>query len=678
MEIIAVLSTRDDELVHKVKELLAGYTVYPVASPGELEELHGSLPLSLVLVDALSFRISSLDDFLKRLDNDTIVIFFRGKPDLPGETELPPSVYGFVNPYSLEKDLPIMVERAMEKQRLRNEISFLKKTGNSRSDSRTADRQTPPEKPPASANTTREGRYLHEKVLLNFAKMLTANFDLDKLLNHFMDSVMEIARVGRMSILLKERNFFYIKTHQGLDPYIAESMKLRMGSALVLRLTQSGRIVQKPVLAEDAESLGIRDDMKLLYASLSFPMMQSGKLIGIFNMDDKITGEPLRREELEVIYVLCNYLAAAVKDVALYNKVWYQKEFTKNIISSMSSGIIVIDRERKITVFNQRASEILNLRASEVVGSSVRILPSPLCDILTESMVTGSSYKRFEIEIPSPRLPLGITSYRLSDEKGAPIGAGIVFSDISDSKRLEKEQRRADKLEAVNDLMAKIAHEVRNPLTSVQTYVQLLSEKYGDDEEMNSFYKSAVTQSIQRLDSLIDRLVAFSITQDYSFYKENLGILIDEALNYIAKNSSEGGRISKGDVPGNIFIYADRKLFIKALYYLAICVIERTSRGTSITLSTKAMQGLPSVEIHLTYHGDELSREEKENLLKPMTEIQSLTSELNIPISRKIIEKHKGSIDIVSEESANTFVIRLPAIDGKTAGISINEGETDD
>jgi nitrogen-specific signal transduction histidine kinase len=675
MEIIAILSTRDDEVVHTVRELL----IYPVSSPAELEDLYNSVPLSLVLVDALSYRLSSLDSFLNRLDDDIAVIFFRGKPDYSGEAKLPPSVYGFVNPYSLEKDLPLMVERAMEMQRLRNEIRFLKQTRGSQARPEIAGREMPIEKASAVVtNASREGRYLHEKVLLNFAKMLTANFDLEKLLNHFMDSVMEIARVGRMSILLKDKDCFYVKTHHGLDPFMAESLKLQMDSALVLRLSQSGRIVQNPVLADDSESLSINNDMKLLSASLSFPLIQKGKLVGIFNMDDKITDDPFRREELEIIYVLCNYLAAAVKDVALYNKVWYQKEFTKNIISSMSSGIIVIDRERKITVFNQQASEILNLKASEMVGSNVRVLPSPLYEILTESMVTGSSYKRFEIEIPSPNLPLGITSYRLIDEKGDSIGAGIVFSDLSDSKRLEKEQRRADKLEAVNDLMAKIAHEVRNPLTSVQTYVQLLSEKYGDDEELNSFYKSAVTQSVQRLDSLIDRLVAFSITQDYSFYKENLGILLDEALSYIIKNIPEGDRISKGDVPGNIFIYADRKLFIKALYYLAICIIERTSRGTSIMLSTKVHRGLPSVEIHLTYHGEELSREEKENLLKPMTEIQSLTSELNIPISRKIIEKHKGSIEILSDKSANTFVIRLPSIDGKTANISINEGEVND
>ena len=663
MELIAILSDREDDLVTRLKGLLHEYTTYPVRSLEELVNLQHNIPVNLLIIDTSSCRFSSLADLIKRLDDEKAVILLREQSDTPPEWDLPSSVYGLVNISKIAKELPLMVDSALEKQRLKNELSFLRRAKKDSKQIQNSYNGVP-------ANGV---RYLKEKVLINFAKVLTASFDMSKLLSHFMDSIMEIARVNRMSIMLKDKEAFHIKTHYGLDPYIADNLKLKNESALISILTKSGRILEMPSVPDNADSASIRNDMKLLRCSFSFPMLHNGTLIGIFNIGDKITAEPFRKDELEIIYMLCNYLASAVKDIDLHNKMWYQEEFTKNILSSMNSGMIVIDRDKKITVFNQQAAEIINLNASDMIGSNVSLLPSPLGDILYETMVAGSSYKRFETEVTSSKLPLGITSYRLFDEKKDPIGAGIVFSDLSDSKKLDIERMRAERLEAVNELMSKIAHEVRNPLTSIQTYAQLINDKYGnDDDELNNFYKSSVTDSIHRLDDLIDKLVTFSITQEYNFYREDVSTLLDESVSYLIRHIPKGYKIIKDEIIDNVFIYADRKLFIKAIYFLVISITERSAEGAVITLSARILSGLPSVEIHINFGGDEMTEEEKLKLLRPLFEIDILTSELNLPISRKIIEKHKGSLDISTGKDGNTFIIKLPAIDGEAAKISIN------
>ena len=288
---------------------------------------------------------------------------------------------------------------------------------------------------------------------------------------------MEIVRVSKMSIMLRDKDIFQVKNHYGLDPSLADNIQLRKDTALAVWLAKTGRIINKPVSFPDSESVTIKNEMEILQCSVSFPMIHRGKLIGIFNVDNKITEEPFYTEEIEIIYVLCNYLAAAVKDIDLYHSMWYQKEFTDNIISSMNSGMIAIDRDEKITIFNQQASEILNLSSSDIIGKDLRSLPSPLGDLLYETMVTGKTYKRYEVTLKPADMRIGINSYRLHDEQHNPVGAGIVFSDLSDSKKLAEQRRKTEQLKTVNDLMAKIAHEVRNPLTSIQTYVQLLHEK---------------------------------------------------------------------------------------------------------------------------------------------------------------------------------------------------------
>jgi len=671
MDLIALLSS-DEKVINSVRDLLKKYIVHPVRTREEAEELQGKMPVALFIIDAftVSHTLSSLKDFLLKLDDGSAVLISSKKPDKFKGEKHPKSVFDYIEMGSIMADLPAAVERALEIQRLKIEIKLLRRPGDVSISGDIPVCSKPGEE------ASHAGRYLHEKALINFAKMLTVSFDMRELLIHFMDSVNEIVRINKMSVMLRDGDVFYVKTHYGLDPHLADSLKLTKDSALAGWLAGAGRIMQKPAGPSDAVSVSIYRDMELLRCSFAFPIIHNGKLIGIFNIDHKITGGPFYREELEIIYVLCNYLAAAVKSVDLYNQMWRQQDFTNNMLSCMSSGMIAINRDEKITIFNQQASEILGMGAAGIIGGDLRRLPPPFGDILHETIATGRSYKRYEAEISASKLPVGINSFWLLDEHQSPIGAGIVFTDLSDSKKLQEQMMRAEKLEAVNDLMAKIAHEVRNPLTSIQVYAQLINEKYGDDDELRSFYTSSVSQSIRRLDGLIDKLVTFSITQDYNFNKEDVELLIDNAAAHVSKNIPPEYKFEKGEIESSLFIEADRKFFTKAIYYMVLNIIEKAPAGTLITAGAKSFAyGAPSVEISLRYYGIELTDEEKESLLGPLTDLDNLSVGLNLPISRKIIEAHNGSLNIKSENGVNVFIIRLPLIERRNAAISIDRGK---
>ncbi|RJQ14454.1 MAG: PAS domain-containing protein [Nitrospiraceae bacterium] len=665
MELLALLSSRDDIVVPHVKGALKNYTVYPLKTIEELEDLYGNIPLGLLLIDISSHKLSALGDFLNRLDSDRVVIITPQRLDRRTKEQLPPSVFGSVDDDSIMAELPAIVERALERQRFRNELRLLKQSHDPLSPLQTNPGVRPDaETLPGRCDQSPGGRYVPEKVVVNFAKMLTASFDMRKLFDHFVDSVLEIARVSRMSIMLREKDVFNVKAHHGLDPHLADHLQLRKDGALASRLARTGRIMNKPVNFFDTESINIRNEMDLLRCSVSFPMIHNGRLIGIFNIDSKVTEEPFYKEELEIIYLLCSYLAAAVKDIDLYHHMWYQKEFTKNILSSMSSGMIAVDRDEKITVFNQQASEILDLDPSKIIGGALSALPSPLGDILYETMVTGNAYRRHEATLQPSGLPVGINSYRLLDEHRNPAGAGIIFSDLSDSRKLEEQRGMAEKLRAVNDLMAKIAHEVRNPLTSIQTYIQLLNEKQTDDD-LHNFYISTVSQSIHRLDRLIDKLVTFSSTQNYNFNREDINDLIACAVDNVSKNLPRTHRISRKLMDGSFYVSADRRQLIKAIYYLVQSIVDMTPDGTAIEMNAIAARDALFVEISIVYEGGCRVEEVRRNLLKPLLDINNLETELNVPISHKIIEGHNGNLDIKNEGGANAFVIRLPVLDDR-------------
>ncbi len=673
MELLAFLS-KDDIIISNVKKILKKFTVYPLNSVEELEDLYTNIPINLLFIDTRSRKLSSVEDILGKLDEDMVVLITSEKPDKDTIESFPKSVYECLDIDLIDTELSPVVERAIEKQRLKNELSMLRKT---KSDSLSVQ-----DSPYSSAEIDMfsgrdqflSGKDIQEKVLINFAKMLTASFDMRKLFSHFMDSVKEIVRVSKMSVMLRDKEGFYVKTYNGLDPYIAEKLRLEKDSAIAMWLARTGKIRHKPVNPVDVNSINIKREMDFLQCTLSFPIIYKGKLIGIFNINNKITEEPFYKEELEMIYTFCNYLAAAIKDIDIYHKIWYQKEFTKNILTCMNSGMVAIDRNEKITVFNQQASEFLKLDASEIIGSDLRNLPSPLGDILYETMIDDTSYKRHEAEIRPEGMPIGINSFRLIDENQNPTGAGIVFTDLSDSKKLEDQERRAEKLETVNNLMAKIAHEVRTPLTSIQTYTQVMSERHKDDEEMQNFFSKTVIKSIQDLDTLIDKLVIFSCKNEYNFSRENINDVISGAAEFISKNIPEGFKVLTQGTDRSVYLSADRKLLIKAFYYIVQSIVERAKEGILITIDSRViMRGAPSVEISVQHEGPELTEEERQNLLRPLEDIKSLGSELNVPISHKIIESHNGTFDIKSENGTNAFIINLPGIDRRAPGVHIEE-----
>src|SRR4030065_1526993 len=239
MEFLVLLS-RDEKVINTIRNLLKKYIVHPVRAQEELEEFRSKMPVNLFIIDTVSNSLSSLEDFLITLEDDSAVLISSKKPDRISREKQPKSVFDSIDTESITAELPAAVERALEIQRLKSELKLLRRSG----EDSISGHMPVYSKPDAEAFPA--GRYLHERVLINFAKMLAVSFDMRKLFVHFMDSVNEIVRVNKMSVMLRDMDVFYVKTHYGLDPHVAANLKLTKESALVVWLARTGRIMQKP------------------------------------------------------------------------------------------------------------------------------------------------------------------------------------------------------------------------------------------------------------------------------------------------------------------------------------------------------------------------------------------------------------------------------------------------
>ncbi len=231
---------------------------------------------------------------------------------------------------------------------------------------------------------------LKQNVLYDFAKSMANNFNREKLLDLFMDAVTELVPVGKVSILLlnEETGLYTVYVQRGLDPSFYDRLSFTPSQGLMAWFLKEGRILLYS--AEDrsfaAEAL---QEMELIQASASIPLIAHGQLMGSLNLGPKVTGSLFYEEELELLYFLGGNLAMALRDIELHHQVKSQKFYIESILQKMTGGVIAINTREEISTFNPRAAEILSLPQEEVLGKDLRLLPSPLGDYLYETFLTG-------------------------------------------------------------------------------------------------------------------------------------------------------------------------------------------------------------------------------------------------------------------------------------------------
>ena len=130
MELLALLCNRDDVIIPEVKASLNGYIVYPLKTLEALEDLYANIPINLILIDTFSYRLSSLNGFLSKLNEDVVVLIAPEKLDKFSMDNLPRSIYDCIDSKSITTELPGIVERALERQRFKNELGLLRKSKN--------------------------------------------------------------------------------------------------------------------------------------------------------------------------------------------------------------------------------------------------------------------------------------------------------------------------------------------------------------------------------------------------------------------------------------------------------------------------------------------------------------------------------------------------------------------
>jgi PAS domain S-box-containing protein len=342
------------------------------------------------------------------------------------------------------------------------------------------------------------------------------------------------------------------------------------------------------------------------------------------------------------------------------------KAYNDNILSSMTNGLITIDLNGNIVTLNPMAEQILGKKREEVTGLSLEETchdHHPLCQMMIEALSHGKGISHSEIELKrgEASLWLATSTSLLTDGEGKKIGALAIFQDITGIKALEERLRQADRLAALGTLSAGLAHEIKNPLSAIKTFVQLLPRKVESLSFMEKF-NVTVPREIDRINQLVEDLLELTRKRVRSLVDVDVNRLV---LQIIDLHGEEMGRrhiifenhLNEALPP----IRGDSETLYRAFSNLVINAIQAMPNGGSFYISSELDQVSSFVKITFRDTGVGMDEETLKSLFNPFFTTKDKGVGLGMALVRKIIEDHRGTIEVTSEKGIGTiFVLGLP------------------
>jgi len=346
------------------------------------------------------------------------------------------------------------------------------------------------------------------------------------------------------------------------------------------------------------------------------------------------------------------------------------KTYNDNILSSMTNGLITIDEEERIVTHNEMTERILGKRREEMVGSPIKKIlgdHNPLYRMLIETLSLKEGIFRREVELMKEEGTLWLTACTssLTDGQGKRLGVLIIFQDITEIKALEERLHQADRLAALGTLSAGLAHEIKNPLSAIKTFVQLLPIRGGASSFMDKF-NNTVPREIDRINQLVEDLLELTRTKKRPLVALDVNHLIIQVINLHGEEMARKQILFQDHLDRIIPpIQGDSETLCRVFSNLAINSIQAMPKGGCLSISSGRENTEPSlVRITLTDTGIGMDELTVRNLFNPFFTTKDKGVGLGMALAHKIVEDHHGTIEVFSEKGkGSTFVLRFPVVE---------------
>jgi len=340
------------------------------------------------------------------------------------------------------------------------------------------------------------------------------------------------------------------------------------------------------------------------------------------------------------------------------------KDYTRQVIASMANGLLSIDTEGRIASYNRPAIELLGLTETEAKGKDLNSLVDLTVSGIRKTITDGVSVLDREILHQNKKgevIPLALSATPIRDETGACRGAVIVLRDLSVIKKLEEKVRRSEKLAAIGELAAGIAHEIRNPLSSIRGFAQFLRHAL-KDKPQEQVYADTMVAEVDRINRVVSDLLTFARPMEAELVPTEITDLIEHAVRLVAADASSRNVQIKTRIADVSKLPLDANQMTQALLNLLLNALQAVDQGGCIEIGADFIVDDTSLHLWVADNGSGILPDQKEKIFEPFFTTREKGTGLGLAIVHKIVENHQGEIKIESPIGGSTQGCRFTMI----------------
>ena len=340
------------------------------------------------------------------------------------------------------------------------------------------------------------------------------------------------------------------------------------------------------------------------------------------------------------------------------------KAFSDHVVENLPLGLLALDHQGKIAAFNNSAASILGLSARLVVGEEAgRKIPAELlAQINASKNRDGIIEKEIECKTTAGKIvPLEIGASSLKDENGLFLGNILLFKDLTEVRALRKEVARSQRLASVGRLAAGVAHEIRNPLSSIKGFATYFKERYPDkpDDQQTA---NIMIQEVDRLNRVVGQLLEFARPISIKPRRISLQALLKDSIKLIEDRAAE----KNISIHTRYAVRADEEWgdpdrINQILLNLYLNAIDAMERGGELKVGFSSDGDGRQFIITVSDTGCGISAENLSHIFDPYFTTKSSGTGLGLAIAYNVIEAMGGRIKVKSNPGkGTTFRITIP------------------
>jgi PAS domain S-box-containing protein len=367
-----------------------------------------------------------------------------------------------------------------------------------------------------------------------------------------------------------------------------------------------------------------------------------------------------------------------IEKVRLQKELIEARNFLESIIEKAGDAISVVDLEGKIIYWNEGAEKIYGYQKEEALGRKSLDFLVPQDETLKSSekkrlhglmaqVWKGEVVSNVEVKRKTKAgrdITVSMTLSPLKDATGKIIGASRICKDITQMKKAEEKLLLSERLSSMGELIAGVAHEIRNPLSGIKINTQVLARNK-DFPVMEKQLLESTLEGIEKIQKIVEDMLDYAKPRAAEYKKEQINPIVEKSLDVLnvqLKNANILTSFERGeDLPQ---IKIDRHQIQQVLINIMLNAIHAMEKGGALTVRTLSTEN-GGVGIEVKDTGVGISAAHLKRIFDPFFTTKSRGTGLGLSITTKLLENHKALIDVTSVEGkGSVFTIRFPASSG--------------